>query len=1110
MMQQEPYELPLSDIQNLLELWKLVEVLSVSKSEKLSEYYNKKDLLNRDKKLPYLVVDKEELFLFEHMPHLDPIFAQANPEPGKTAVVFWHLYFGHLNWTKCEIAIEQKLETLFKGKAFNFSTENKNPLKNEVVPAGGLILCSDGTLHPDSLMLTGAVWAFGRILAAKSSEDLKNIVNCQGELLSVYSLLLKDYTDKYGIDAYFKKEEMDFLERTIHEFLGIPPEYFISKPPVFIKKIVYQYIRESSAHNATPPPLEIFDNCFLEDIQYVQDNLENIHPGSALGQYLGMSQKPNSIDILKSREHLNALLEVSKMQHSRWPSSPQQHLAALQAAALNFICKNSFQNEEKLPDYQLFAINGPPGTGKTTLMFDLIVNVYVNRARKLAQLDHPEKGFLPETHKINVFNYNYNVKHLDPSLLGGEILVSSSNNKAVENLSVELPLLDNIAPCYRDKINLFSWVNNSHLEDKNMWGWFSAALGNSENRQKFLKSFWDFSSSSANNDESTSKKIFSSFKEYLSYLKHSKRLDNHTVTPVWAQTSARAKVVWSEACTEFNNKYEKINNIHKTITQYNDLLKKRSNLLKKDEEAKNKDILIKKMNDTLHQNVYESETLWEEVNSLKLGLLDKLFNYRLHKLHQKRLEILIPRISTIDNKIKDLQRKITEHNKNIPDNNSCENLQSVDKIIPEIEEQLSKWGFSPLDVSDEAYWIKSEADFHQCLPFQNEKMEKLRSELFIDALKIHELFVIANGRLFEESMRLFANLIGKPKPKEASNELISYNLRQVWYQFFMIIPVVSTTFSSVSKMLKYFNAESIGWLLIDEAGQANPQHALGAIYRSKNIIVIGDPLQTTPISTPKEEIINHLFIEYKLSPNLWAPAKVSVQNLADRNNIYQTTYGLDNHVGFPLLVHRRCDYPMFEICNQLSYNNKMIYAVKKRTSPIGTILGKSRWIDVIDSYAKLGEHYSKTEYDKLIEMIENILNQGDTKLLEQIYIITFFRKYAQQIKINLEDHFKDKLNKILLTDFCRNNIGTVHAFQGKENDSVIFLLGSPHPLDEGAKLKMSEKPNVLNVAVSRAKNNFYVIGNKNLWGKFDHVLTLYNCLNFFRNSNLQNNSEIIH
>ena len=60
-------------------------------------------------------------------------------------------------------------------------------------------------------------------------------------------------------------------------------------------------------------------------------------------------------------------------------------------------------------------------------------------------------------------------------------------------------------------------------------------------------------------------------------------------------------------------------------------------------------------------------------------------------------------------------------------------------------------------------------------------------------------------------------------------------------------------------------------------------------------------------------------------------------------------------------------------------------------------------------------------------------------------------------------------------------VGTVHVVQGREAEAVIFVLGAPAPQQIGARGWAGGRPNLLNVAVTRAKEALYVVGNRRLW-----------------------------
>ena len=75
-------------------------------------------------------------------------------------------------------------------------------------------------------------------------------------------------------------------------------------------------------------------------------------------------------------------------------------------------------------------------------------------------------------------------------------------------------------------------------------------------------------------------------------------------------------------------------------------------------------------------------------------------------------------------------------------------------------------------------------------------------------------------------------------------------------------------------------------------------------------------------------------------------------------------------------------------------------------------------------------------------------------------------------------------------EWATDRIGTIHTVQGREADTVILLLGAPKASQGGARSWAAATPNIFNVAVSRARQNLYVVGSFGAWSGVGHAREL--------------------
>lgn len=376
-------------------------------------------------------------------------------------------------------------------------------------------------------------------------------------------------------------------------------------------------------------------------------------------------------------------------------------------------------------------------------------------------------------------------------------------------------------------------------------------------------------------------------------------------------------------------------------------------------------------------------------------------------------------------------------------------------------------------------------------PWFSTQYNREREKLFYWAMRLHKEFILSS-----KCCRMnFRNLLllwredsngkeGKVKfDKRDCQASFSILMQTLW----LLVPVISTTFASVGRFLGDIKEPGmIGTLIVDEAGQAPPQMAVGALYRARKAIIVGDPKQIEPVVTDELDLLKKSYHEEYYKPYL--SKSNSVQQFADQLNPYgtyltdETNLEVKEWVGCPLVVHRRCISPMYDISNAISYNGIMKQqTISPKEEKVATFCKKnSCWVEIIGNEVGNKNHFVPKQGDEVLKILATAFKKSKDP---NLYIISPFTSVVWGIKKYLVDNIAKigiGLEKNDMDKWSGVHVGTVHTFQGKEANEVIFLLGC----DRSDKSKGAIRwvnTNIVNVAVSRAKYRLYVIGDSQAW-----------------------------
>ena len=826
-------------------------------------------------------------------------------------------------------------------------------------------------------------------------------------------------------------------------------------------KLVHLKARQMGEKYAYEAEVDDFLNSFfLQDLGRLEQAAIQSNIGPCLSKYLAADDevKPEDrCDVRESIEELWKNTSPSLVPAGRWLSPADQPLYFSQQFAVNSALD---QFKKGSP---LFGVNGPPGTGKTTLLRDVIAAVLVDRAQVLATLRSPDQAFSGAPGRWRTDRYERCIHPWRKELLGFGIVVASSNNRAVENVTLEIPAKRAIADEYIGQVDYYADFASRILPDEiEAWGLIAAPLGSKKNRRKFVNKFWY-----ADKDRPEPRsRADRGFMTYLQEVKAAPRawktaverfqkaLDlvesiraERAAACVAAETRTKSQAMLVSIEEDLKAAEEAVARVRIAVADAETLRRDRKSEL---EEAKRNRLEHLTYKPTLVDAVFTVGAAYREWRAKDLVLAGDVDARELTcKAVEAAYADCARDLVAAEARVAEVADRLCAQNRELAEQNT---------LILSLREKLGH-AFPERDE-----WLTEPDARELSSPWTDEAWNRARTNVLMEALHLHRTFIeCAPGKMKKNLTGAMDILSGKVSPNAAAEAVQS-----AWATLFFVVPVISTTFASFDRLFAHCGRESIGWLLIDEAGQAVPQAAAGALWRAQKAIVVGDPRQLEPIVTLPLSAQQALRAHFGVAET-WLPSYSSVQTLADRASrlgtwLHSETSDWPIWVGSALRVHRRCENPMFSISNQIAYDGQMVYD----TQEVAMSASPSAWINVVASESD--DHWIPAEGLVLDMLLRDLFNVGVEPA--DILLLSPFQSVARRLREIGERR-------------GIQHAGTIHVSQGKESEIVILVLGGD-PGRSRAKEWASEKPNLLNVAVSRARRRLFIIGNRADWGQYPY------------------------
>lgn len=321
--------------------------------------------------------------------------------------------------------------------------------------------------------------------------------------------------------------------------------------------------------------------------------------------------------------------------------------------------------------------------------------------------------------------------------------------------------------------------------------------------------------------------------------------------------------------------------------------------------------------------------------------------------------------------------------------------------------------------------------------FYRSRKAEIEKELeAIDTMLRHINIHQSVQELRSSSLTLWKSRLARRYASRKRKKFTIKDIKRRTNEFLEEYPVVlSTTYSAKSCISKDMVFD---YVIIDEASQVDIKTGALALSCAMNAVIVGDDKQLPNVISREEEIaLGAIQDEFKVDDRYNAATHSFLQSCAEVFKDAPTTL---------LREHYRCHPKIIEFCNQRFYDGELVAMTTDNETQDALKVVRT----VKGNHAR--EHFNQREIDVIVrEVIPEYADYGS------IGIITPYRKQAEEI------------NKTIGNDIA----STVHKYQGRECDTIIMSMVDNSPTT------FSDDPNLLNVAISRAKKRLCIVTNGN-------------------------------